>query len=182
MNTIENINIFIEDLGLIDKNIPIYDNYSYADAFLGITSDYRAIYDYNYMVRFLAIEFASDELNVSDVKYSEEIISSYYNEAIEFIDYNTLSAHIQREPVVLFAMEYNGEDSVEEIAENYGYDLEDADGILDDCYASAFLGFSQNSVAVYDGEILKNLGFNENDNVKSIILLNKFVMKNKDVA
>lgn len=50
-------------------------DYSYDDALVGVTSDNRAVYDYNKMVEWL----------METESWSEE-------EAVEWIDYNTIRA------------------------------------------------------------------------------------------
>ena len=53
----------------------VFENPGYEDAFIGVSHDGRAIYDYNLMVESLAKE---DEMTFED--------------AAEFIDYNTIRA------------------------------------------------------------------------------------------
>lgn len=63
-------------------------NYSYDSALIGVTNDDRAVYDYNLMVQWL----------MEEEDFSEE-------EAMEWIDYNTLRALPYMEPgapVILF--------------------------------------------------------------------------------
>lgn len=69
------------------ENVIIFKNYDYEDAFLGITNDNRAVYDYNLMIEYLIKKGMNEE------------------EAIEWIDYNTLGA-IGREndPLILFKL------------------------------------------------------------------------------
>lgn len=57
------------------ENVIVFSNYSYDDALIGISEDNRAIYDYNKMVEWL----------IEEELWSEE-------EAIEWIDYNTIRA------------------------------------------------------------------------------------------
>ena len=57
------------------EGIAIFENYSYDDAFLGVSHDDRAVYDYDLMVKWL----------VDTQGFSEE-------DAIEWIDYNTIRA------------------------------------------------------------------------------------------
>ena len=57
------------------ENVLIFANYSYDDALIGISNDNRAIYDYNLMVEWL----------IKNEGFTEE-------EAMEWIDYNTLRA------------------------------------------------------------------------------------------
>ena len=57
------------------ENVTYLVNYSYDDALIGISEDNRAVYDYNKMVEWLAKEES----------WTQE-------EAIEWIDYNTIRA------------------------------------------------------------------------------------------
>ena len=57
------------------EDVIILRNYSYDDALIGVTEDNRAVYDYERMVEWLCRE----------ENFSEE-------EAIEWIDYNTVRA------------------------------------------------------------------------------------------
>lgn len=82
-----------------DLEIKILDNHAYDKSVVGITEDGRLIYSYEKMVE----EFAEDE------DCSEE-------EAIEWLDYNTLRAipyFGEGAPIILY-------DSVLTILENYG--------------------------------------------------------------
>jgi pyoverdine/dityrosine biosynthesis protein Dit1 len=63
----------IEDNGYED--ITIFSNPDYASAFIGISEDSRAVYNFDEMVRYLMVEY-----NITDI------------EAIEFIEFNTLRA------------------------------------------------------------------------------------------
>ena len=63
----------IEDCGYED--VIIFSNPSYASAFIGISEDNRAVYDYDKMIEFLVEE---DNMTMID--------------AIEFISYNTIRA------------------------------------------------------------------------------------------
>ena len=66
-------------------------NYSYDDALIGISEDNRAIYDYNKMVQWL----------VETEGFTEE-------EAIEWIDYNTIRALPyagSKAPIIMFPIE-----------------------------------------------------------------------------
>ena len=55
--------------------VVVFDNPDYASAFIGISSDDRAVYDYDKMVQHLMEEDGMDE-----------------TDAIEFIEYNTIRA------------------------------------------------------------------------------------------
>lgn len=63
---------YIEDE---EASIILFENPSYDDAFIGLTLDNRAVYDYDKMIECLMKE---DDIS--------------YEEAIEFIDYNTIRA------------------------------------------------------------------------------------------
>jgi len=66
-----------EELGYSypDNEIIIFENPDYSNAFLGVSNDYKAVYDYNKMIECLESEDGMD-----------------YEEAAEFIDYNTIRA------------------------------------------------------------------------------------------
>lgn len=70
-------------------DIYVFDNPSYDSAIIGITSDDRVVYDYDLMVEELA-----ETDNIS------------YEEAMEFIDYNTVRAlsyfSYENKPVIIF--------------------------------------------------------------------------------
>ena len=57
------------------EDVVIFQNFSYDDALIGVSEDGRAIYDYDIMVEWL----------VQTEGFTEE-------EAVEWIDYNTLRA------------------------------------------------------------------------------------------
>lgn len=57
------------------EDVLCFSNYSYDDALIGITEDGRAVYDYDKMVKWL----------IETQRFTEE-------EAVEWIDYNTLRA------------------------------------------------------------------------------------------
>ena len=57
------------------EGVKFLTNYSYDDALIGVTQDNRAVYDYDLMVEWL-------------VRYEE----MSYEEAAEWIDYNTVRA------------------------------------------------------------------------------------------
>lgn len=70
------------------EGIKYLTNYSYDSALIGVTSDDRAVYDYNLMVQWL----------MEEEEFTEE-------EAMEWIDYNTLRALPymgEGAPVILF--------------------------------------------------------------------------------
>ena len=78
----------LEERGLYE--VVIFDNPSYDEAFVGLSEDNRAIYDFDKMVECLT----------ADGKTTEE-------EAIEFIEYNTIRAlpYFQGAPIILFRVE-----------------------------------------------------------------------------
>lgn len=57
------------------EDVKLLSNYSYDTAFVGVTTDNRAVYDYQLMVEWL----------VREEGFTEE-------DAVEWIDYNTLRA------------------------------------------------------------------------------------------
>ena len=57
------------------EDVKYLTNYSYDDALVGVTSDNRAVYDYEKMIEWL----------INTEGFTEE-------EAVEWIDYNTLRA------------------------------------------------------------------------------------------
>lgn len=66
-------------------------NYSYDDALIGISEDNRAVYDYDKMVKWL----------MEEEGFSEE-------EAIEWIDYNTIRALSymgEKAPIIVYPIE-----------------------------------------------------------------------------
>ena len=71
------------------EEVVIFDNPSYDEAFIGLSHDDRAIYDYDKMVHCLMDEGMSME------------------EAADFISYNTIRAlsYCPNGPIVLFAIE-----------------------------------------------------------------------------
>lgn len=73
LKTEEDVKELIEDYGYED--VMIFSNPDYASAFIGVSDDNRAVYDYWKMVEFLITEDGMTD-----------------TEAIDFIDYNTLRA------------------------------------------------------------------------------------------
>lgn len=57
------------------EEVKLFVDYDYADAFVGVTTDNRAVYDYDKMVAWL----------MTKEGFTEE-------EAVEWIDYNTIRA------------------------------------------------------------------------------------------
>lgn len=73
------------------EDVVYLTNYSYDDALIGISDDNRAVYDYNKMVKWL----------VETEGFTEE-------EAIEWIDYNTIRALPyagSKAPIIMFPIE-----------------------------------------------------------------------------
>lgn len=73
LRTEDELKEIIEDYGYED--VIIFSNPDYASAFIGISDDNRAVYDFDKMVEWLM-----KKDGISDI------------EAIEFIEYNTLRA------------------------------------------------------------------------------------------
>lgn len=66
-------------------------NYGYDDALIGISDDNRAIYDYNKMIEYL----------MKEEMFTEE-------EAIEWVDYNTIRALPymgDKAPIIMYSIE-----------------------------------------------------------------------------
>lgn len=73
------------------EDVVYLTNYSYDDALIGISEDNRAVYDYNKMLKWL----------VETEKFTEE-------EAIEWIDYNTIRALPymgEKAPIIMYPIE-----------------------------------------------------------------------------
>ncbi len=79
---IQEIKDFIEEK--TDEDVMVFDDYE--TAFLGITLDDRAVYDYEEMVKYL---MEKDGIDMS--------------EAIEWIDFNTIRAcdYIENPPIII---------------------------------------------------------------------------------
>lgn len=88
VKTEEDVRQLIEDCGYED--VIIFSNPDYASAFIGISEDNRAVYDFDKMV-----EFFMNEYEVTDI------------EAVEFIEYNTIRAlpymH-DRAPIIVYSL------------------------------------------------------------------------------
>lgn len=69
------------------ENIVLFKNFDYEDAFIGISNDDRAIYDYEKMVTYL-------------VEKQDMTIE----EAVEWIDYNTIRAlpYYDNAPIIMY--------------------------------------------------------------------------------
>ncbi|MBR5874694.1 MAG: hypothetical protein IKY90_08190 [Oscillospiraceae bacterium] len=73
----------------MDEEIIYFENYDYASALIGVSHDGRAVYDYDLMVEFL----------MKKEKFS-------YEEATDWIDYNTLRAlpyFGEKAPIVVYS-------------------------------------------------------------------------------
>lgn len=73
------------------ESVVVFENYSYDDAFLGVSEDERAVYDYFKMIEWL----------VKTENFTEE-------EAVEWIEYNTIRALPyagDKAPIILYRLE-----------------------------------------------------------------------------
>lgn len=70
------------------EEVVIFSNPSYDSAFIGVSHDDRAVYDYEKMIVYL---MDTDGMT--------------YEEAVEFIDYNTLRSlsYVSNSPIIVFA-------------------------------------------------------------------------------
>lgn len=68
------------------EDVIIFSNPDYASAFIGISEDNRAVYDYDKMVKFLM-----DKDGMTDI------------EAVDFIEYNTIRSlpYFENAPIVI---------------------------------------------------------------------------------
>ena len=85
--TFKELNELITDNGYED--VLLFDSPSYVDAFIGISDDNRAIYDFDLMVECL---IKDDDIDASS--------------AIEFIEYNTLRAlpYYKNSPIIKYSI------------------------------------------------------------------------------
>lgn len=69
------------------EDVVVFENFSYDGCLIGVTSDNRAIYSFSKMVEWL----------IKNEEFTEE-------EAVEWIDYNTIRAcnYIKEAPIVMF--------------------------------------------------------------------------------
>ena len=76
----------IADAGYED--VVIFSDYDYETAFIGISSDNRAVYDYDLMIEYLIDKGMTED------------------EAIEWIDYNTVRAlpYVPDSPIILYKL------------------------------------------------------------------------------
>lgn len=90
LKTEEDVRELIEDNEY--ENVIIFSNPDYASAFIGISEDGRAVYDYEKMIDYLMWKE-----NWSD------------NEAVEFIEYNTIRALPymgEKAPIIVYPLAY----------------------------------------------------------------------------
>ena len=88
MKTISDIKEYLTDLGYADPDAPnviLLDSPDYATAFIGISSDDRAVYDYNKMVEYLV---ATDGMT--------------YDEASDMVNYDTICSIPLNGPIVVY--------------------------------------------------------------------------------
>ena len=98
--TLEQLKQLISDLGYED--VRVFDDYDYADAFIGMSNTDRAVYSYDKMIEWLMLKE-----------------NWTYEEAVEWIDYNTMRAlpYYPDGPIVVYDVpEYMKED-YEEVKE-----------------------------------------------------------------
>ena len=89
LKTENDVRELIEDYEFED--VIIFSNPDYASAFVGVSEDNRAIYDYDKMVKFLM-----DKDGITDI------------EAVEFIDYNTIRAlpyFGENAPIIMYRLD-----------------------------------------------------------------------------
>ena len=100
--TLEQLKQLITDLGYED--VRVFDDYDYADAFIGMSDTGRAVYSYDKMIEWLMLEE-----------------NWTYEEAVEWIDYNTMRAlpYYPDGPIVVYDVpEYMKDDyDTEDLAE-----------------------------------------------------------------
>ena len=89
LRTEDDIRNLIEDYDYED--VLIFSNPDYASAFVGVSYDNRAVYDYDKMVEYLM-----DRDGMTDI------------EAIEFIDYNTIRSlpyYGEGTPIIIYKLD-----------------------------------------------------------------------------
>lgn len=87
--TLEELKQKLNDNGY--EETVIFENYDYAPAFLGVTEDGRAVYSYEKMIDYLM-----------------QLEGWNYEEAVEWIDYNTLRALPymgSKAPIIMYRLE-----------------------------------------------------------------------------
>ena len=87
LKTENDVRTLLEDYDYED--VVIFSNPDYASAFVGISEDNRAVYDFNKMVEFL-----KDNDGMADIK------------AIEFIEYNTIRSlpYFENAPIIMYPL------------------------------------------------------------------------------
>ena len=115
------------------EGVMFLTDYSYDDALVGVTTDKRAVYNYDAMVEWL----------VEQEEFEDDI------EAMECIDYNTIWAipyFGSTAPVIYYPKDYEGQSTIEYL-EDHGCDDEVCLlSVLEDC----FLGISMDNAPVYN--------------------------------
>ena len=115
------------------EGVMFLTDYSYDDALVGVTTDKRAVYNYDAMVEWL--------INQED--FEDDI------EAAEWIDYNTIRAipyFGSTAPVIYYPKDHEGQSAMEYLEDHcFDGDVHLLAG-LDDC----FLGISMDDAPVYD--------------------------------
>ena len=137
----EGLNQYLTEKGY--ESVVVFENPSYADAFIGISNDDRVIYDYDKMIECLINE---DGMTVED--------------AMEFIDYNTIRAipYYPNAPIVMYPYD-------EDICTIF-QDNEEIERLLKKkqqlSIDDAFVGTSHNYDLIYDYDKIVNCLGNEN--------------------
>lgn len=87
LKTEDDVRRLIEDCNYED--VVIFSNPDYASAFIGISEDNRAIYDFDKMVEHLVREDGLTDI-----------------EAIEFIEYNTIRSlpYFENAPIIMYSL------------------------------------------------------------------------------
>ena len=115
------------------EGVMFLTDYSYDDALVGVSTDKRAVYNYDLMVEWL----------INQEGFDDDI------EAAEWIDYNTIRAipyFGSTAPVIYYPKDYEGQSTIEYL-EDHGCDDEVCLlSVLEDC----FLGISMDNAPVYD--------------------------------
>lgn len=68
------------------EDVIVFENPSYNDAFIGVTNDNRAVYDYDKMIEWL---ITNEDLD--------------YDEAADFISYNSSFYYGEGYPIIIFS-------------------------------------------------------------------------------
>lgn len=79
--SVENLKEKLSNLGY--EGVVVYDNPDYAEAFLGVSTDNRAVYDYEKMVQCLVRDGMNED------------------SAVEWIDYNCVGMHREGFPIIV---------------------------------------------------------------------------------